>query len=149
MARKLRTLTLSLAAGGALLCASAGARAGKPVALTDGQLDHVTAGSAIVFSTAAAEATGKITAASTGSNSAFGSTQGVEDGFGSEGGISTGSAVAFGMNGNPSSSTNVTTGGAVQGNFTLVISGGGKVIAGGLTVQAGFTSVYGVFVPGL
>ena len=155
MAGKKRTLSLTLAAAGMLLCASASARARGPVALTDGQLDHVTSGSAIVLSTAAAQATGLITIATTGSNSALGSNASVEDGFGSEGGVTVGTAVAFGTNsgrmGDPpvSSSTNVTTGGSAQGNFVLIMSGGGTVTTGNVTIQAGFTSVYGVFVPGL
>ena len=43
----------------------------------------------------------------------------------------------------------VSTGGVAQGNFPLTLSGGGKVSAGNMTIQAGFTSVYGVFIPGL
>jgi len=150
MAAYRKTLTLSLVAAGATLCGLASANAGKAVALSDGQLDNVTAGSAIVFSNAGAQATGLITMAGTASNSALGSNASVEDGFGSEGGVTVGSAVAYGSNGGgATSSTNVATGGAAQGNFVLNISGGGKVTAGPLTIQAGFTSVYGVFVPGL
>ncbi|MGA8548798.1 MAG: hypothetical protein WB678_01045 [Stellaceae bacterium] len=155
MGGKARTLSLTLAAVGTLICASATADAGGAVALTDGQLDHVTAGSAIVSSSAIAQATGLITIATTGSNSALGSNASVEDGFGSEGGVTVGTAVAYGTNsgapGDPpaSSSTDVSTGGVAQGNFTLTLSGGGKVSAGNMTIQAGFTSVYGVFIPGL
>jgi hypothetical protein len=126
------------------------ARAGSAVPLADAQLDQVTAGSAVVGSAASAQATGLITIANTASNSLIGSNQSVEDGFGSYGGVTVGTAVAYGSNGgNASSNTSVTTGGAAQGNFVLNMSGGGKATAGPLTIQAGFTSVYGVFVPGL
>src|SRR5487761_1863213 len=82
MGGKVRTSSLTLAAAGVLLCASSTAHAGGAVALTDGQLDHVTAGSAIVSSSAIAQATGLITIATTGSNSALGSNASVENGFG-------------------------------------------------------------------
>ncbi|HJU19090.1 MAG TPA: hypothetical protein VJ770_21755 [Stellaceae bacterium] len=147
----------TLAAAGALLWASAGAYAGAPVALTDHQLDHVTAGSAIVFSNADAQATGLNVSATTLSNSILGTNQGVENGFGSEGGVGSSVAVAWGLNplGNsggappPSSSTSATSGGAAQGNFTLSIGGSGTSSALGQTIQISTTAVYGAFVPGL
>ncbi|MGA8758936.1 MAG: hypothetical protein WB611_22015 [Stellaceae bacterium] len=138
-----------------MLFAVAAANAGGKVALSDNQLDSVTAGSAIVYSNAAAQATGLITIATTGSGSALGSNTGVEDGFGSNGGVSIGTAVSYGTDGAAqgyppaTSTTSVTTGGSAQGNFVLDMSGGGQVTAGPLTIQAGFTSVYGVYVPGL
>jgi len=155
--RATRTLSLTLTAAGALWWASAGAYAGGKVALTDGQLDRVTSGSAIVFSSVDAQATGLAASASTLSSSILGTNQGVEEGFGSVGGETSGTAVAWGLNplgnGNgaptPTSSTNVTTGGAAQGNFTLTIGGSGMSSALGQTIQVGTTSVYGVFVPGL
>jgi hypothetical protein len=145
----------SSAAAGALLFATAGAHAGALKQLTDGQLDGVTAGGALVFSTADAQAAGLITMASAGANSVFGSNQGVEDGFGSESGIASGTAVSLATNGAakgapaPTSVTNVATGGAPEGNFTMVISANRTSSALGLTIQGGFTFVYGVFVPGL
>lgn len=155
MAKKAKTLTVALAGAGAWLFVAATANAGGPVSLTDSQLDHVTAGSALVFSNTAAQATGLITVANTGSGSALGTNGSVEAGFGSNGGLTVGDAVAYGTNGAATgyppatSNTAVTTGGSAQGNFVLDFAGGGTVTAGPLTIQAGFTSVYGVFVPGL
>jgi hypothetical protein len=139
----------------AVLCASTIANAGGAVALGDGQLDRVTAGGALVFSTADAQATGLITQASAGANSAFGSNLGVQDGFGSEAGVASGTAVSLGSSGQAkggppaTSSTAVTTGGAPEGNFTMTITANRTSSALGLTIQGGFTFVYGVFVPGL
>jgi hypothetical protein len=139
----------------ALLFATATAHAGAPKLLTDGQLDGVTAGGALVFSTADAQAAGLITMASTGANSVIGSNPGVELGFGSESGIASGTAVSLASNGAAkgappaTSGTNVTTGGAPEGNLTMVISANRTSSALGLTIQGGFTFVYGVFIPGL
>jgi hypothetical protein len=150
-----KTLTFSLAVLGGLLCVSAIANAGGPVALSDGQLDRVTSGGALVFSTADAQATGLIVQASSGANSAFGSNTGVQDGFGSESGVASGTAVSLGSNGQAkgsppaTSSTAVTTGGAPEGNFTMMFTANRTSSALGLTIQGGFTFVYGVFVPGL
>lgn len=108
--------------------ATATAHAGAVKLLTDGQLDGVTAGGALVFSTADAQAAGLITMASTGANSVIGSNPGVEFGFGSESGIASGTAVSLASNGAAkgappaTSGTNVTTGGAPEGNSTMVIS---------------------------
>ena len=138
-----------------LLLASASAHAGALKPLTDGQLDGVTAGGALVFSAADAQAAGLITMASAGANSVFGSNQGVENGFGSESGIASGTAVSLASNGAaqgappPTSATSVTTGGVAEGNYTMVISANRTSSALGLTIQGGFTFVYGVFVPGL
>ena len=147
----------SLFAASALLHAPNIAQAGGAIALSDGQLERVTAGSAIVFSTADAAATGLKAYGNTLSSSIVGSNASVEDGFGSESGNTSGVAVAWGLNplGDragappPSSSTDVTTGGAAQGNFTMNISAGGTSSALGQTIQVGIRSVYGVFVPGL
>lgn len=159
-------LTITLAAVSAFLFQPSNASAGGAVALSDRQLDYLSAGSAIVFSNADAAATGLKAYANTLSNSALGTNKSVEDGFGSEGGVSTGTAVAWGLNplgnsnGNglttsgtpappPTSNTAVTTGGIAQGNFTQTISGAMTSSALGQTIQVGTTSVYGVFVPGL
>jgi hypothetical protein len=156
VAASTKTLIFFSAAAGVLLCMSTIADAGGPVSLTDSQLEHVTAGSAIVFSTADAQATGLKTSATTLSNSILGTNPSVEDGFGSEGGVSSGVAVASGLNpfGNksgapaPTMSTNVTTGGTAQGNFTQGFSVGTTNTGLGQTIQIGFTSVYGAFIPG-
>jgi hypothetical protein len=151
----IKKLIFPLAAVTALLCVSANADAGGPVALTDGQLDRVTASGALVFSTADAQAAGLIVQASSGANSAFGSNQGVQDGFGSESGLATGTAVSLATNGAAkggpaaTSSTSVTTGGFPEGNYTMTITANRTSSALGLTIQGGFTFVYGVFIPGL
>lgn len=146
--------SLSLATSTMLLSISPIANAGGPIALSDGQLDRLTAGAAVVFANSGGLATGLITGATSAANTIYGSTQGVEDGFGSEGGLAVGTAVTFtagqAQGAPPStSSTNVSTGGAAEGNFTMSFSGGGKVTAAGLTIQSGFTAVYGAFIPGL
>src|SRR5271165_4345100 len=98
MSRYTKTLTSALVTASVALGGLAGANAGTAVPLSDRQLDNVTAGSAITFGSAVAQATGLITMAGTASNSAIGSTASVEDGFGSEGGVTVGSAVAYGSN---------------------------------------------------
>jgi hypothetical protein len=151
----IKMLNLSSAAAGALLLVAVTAHAGSPNQLTDQQLDRITAGGALVFATADAQAAGLITMASTGANTVFGSNQGVQDGFGSESGIAAATAVSLASNGaakgaSPaSSSTSVTTGGVPEGNYTMVFSANRTSTALGLTVQGGFTFVYGVFIPGL
>jgi hypothetical protein len=150
-----KTLTFSLAAIGAMLASLASADAGGAVKLDDGQLDRVTASGALVFSTADAAALGTITQASTNAGSAFGSNSGIQDGFGSEAGLATGEAVALGTapkgcnNCQAGSATSVTTGGVPEGNYTMTFTANRTSSALGLTIQGGFTFVYGVFVPGL
>ena len=148
-------LTFSFAAVSAVLCVSPIANAGGPISLSEKQLDRVTASGALVFSTADAQATGLITQASAGANSVFGSNAGVQDGFGSEAGLSSGTAVSLGSNGQAkgappaTSNTSVTTGGVPEGNFTMTFTANKTSSALGLTIQGGFTFVYGVFIPGL
>jgi len=149
-----KKLIFSLAGIGGMLCGSAIAYAGGAIPLGDSQLDRVTASGALVFSTADAQATGLIVQASSGANSAFGSNTGVQDGFGSEAGLASGTAVALGSSGQAkggpaTSSTSVTTGGVPEGNYTMTITANRTSSALGLTIQGGFTFVYGVFVPGL
>jgi hypothetical protein len=151
-----RTFIVGWAAASALLCISAIARASGPSQLTDRQLDGVTAGGVLVFADADAQALAAYrTMATTGTNTIAGTNAGVQPGFQSEGGLASGVAVSYATNGAkqsappPTSSTSVTTGGVVDGNFKLTIAGGGTASALGLTIQAGFTSVYGVWVPGL
>jgi len=152
------TFTGLLAALGTMLIGvfgTATAQAGDLQPLSDRQMDRVSAGGALVFSTADALAVGLITQASAGANSAFGSNTGVQDGFGSEAGLATGEAVSFASNGArkggppPSGGTSVMTGGVPEGNYTMAISANRTSSALGLTIQGGFTFVYGVFVPGL
>jgi hypothetical protein len=136
-----------------MLCLAAVADAGEPTALTDAQLDRLSARGVIVVGNAASQATGLITMATTQSNSIYGSNRGADGGSGSEGGIAAGTAVAFTSGQTQgalpaSSSTDVSTGGTAEGNFTVTITGGGKATAGGLTIQMGFTATYGASIPG-
>jgi hypothetical protein len=139
----------------ALLLATTTTRAGSPQQLTDGQLDHVTAGAFVVFSTADEQATGLIVLGSSSANSVVGSIPTVVAGFDTQGGIASGEATSFGNNGAgtglppATSSTSVTTGGTPDGNFNIVITTNRTSSAGGLTIQGGFTSVYSALVPGL
>ena len=126
------------------------------LALTDEQLDKVTAGGVFVASDVNAQAIAAYRSSAVGlSNTITGGSAGVEQGFQSEGGLASGTAVTFGFNGAntsapaPSTSSSVATGGVADGNFNVNITGGGSVSALGLTIQGAFTSVYGVFVPGL
>jgi len=143
------------AASGALLVLSTTAHAGSPTQLTDRQLDGVTAGAFVVFSSADGQSTGLITMGSSNANSVVGSNPSVVNGFGSEGGIATGEATSFGSDGNSTSAppatsgTSVVTGGTPEGNYNIVISANRTSSAGGLTIQGGFTSVYNAVIPGL
>ena len=156
MKNKNSASAIGLTAATLLLVSLTSAQAGGPVPLSDRQLDQATAGGVFVFSNADAQALAAYrTMATTGSNTIAGTNEGVQQGFQSEGGLASGVAVSYGTNGAsknsapPTSDTSVTTGGVADGNFTLPISGGGKVSALGLTIQSSFTSVYGVWVPGL
>ncbi len=133
-----------------------GALAGGLQPLDDRQMDRVTAGGVFVFSDVYADAVAQYrTSASALSNTIAGTNLGVQDGFQSEGALATGTAVTFGTNGAdssappPQTSSSVATGGVADGNFRITIATGGSSSALGLTIQGGFTSVYGVFVPGL
>ena len=158
MTETIRTSAIGLAAACAVavLCGPAIARADDLLRLSNRQLDGVTAGGVFVFSDVGAQALAKYrTMATATSNTIAGTNLGVQSGFQSEGALATGTAVSFGTNGAdtsappPSTSTSVTTGGVADGNFKVTIAGGGTVSALGLTIQGGFTSVYGVWVPGL
>jgi hypothetical protein len=132
------------------------ARAGGPLALSDSQLDGVTAGEAIVVSSVNAQANGVLALTQTGSNSIvagglapFKGQPGLTD----DAGAADGSATAVGTNlavqGDPpaSSGTSVTTGGSAVGNL-VVNSTYNQTFhgAGGVTFQAGWTFVYGAWV---
>ena len=162
MAESTKRLPAALAAS-MMLFISGAVNAAGPIALSDAQLDGVTAGDGVlVFGNANSQATGLIVQSGANTSTVYGQTGGVEQGFGSTGGIAVGTAVAFtagqatpaGCTAVPSScpsssSTNVTTGGTTAGNFTQTFTGGGTATAGGLTIQIGYTAVYGVFIPGL
>jgi hypothetical protein len=152
--RAVRQLSvLSLAAAATLLSSGLTAQAGGPLALTDRQMDRVTAGGATVGSSADAYGLGVFATATTTGNTFV--TQGASPvpgnpGLGTSMGVAVGSAVGVGTNlgvsgaAPPSSGTSVTTSGTADGNFVInstsnyVLQG-----AGGVTYQLGYTVVYG------
>jgi len=148
---------VGLAASGLLLFGTAGGLAHGPVTLTDGQLDHVTAGAGFVFAIADAGATGAFTLLEAGTTS-FGiqepSPYPNNPGLAPSGGASDGTAIAVGTNGAvpnapgvPSSTASVQTGGSATGNmvinhtFNQTITG-----VGGVSAQVGWTFVWGAWV---
>lgn len=147
---------LSLAAAAVVLSGSGTARAGGPIALTDGQLDRVTAGGATVVSSADAQGLGVFSTATTTGNSFV--TQGASQvpgnpGLGTSMGVAVGTAVGVGTNlgvqgaAPASSGTAVTTAGVADGNFVLTSSNNYAVQgAGGVTFQVGWTVVYGSWI---
>ena len=149
-----RILMAGLACAGSALWA-AGATA-EPSALTDGQLDLVTAGAAAVASSTDAAAVGALALTGTTSNSVVvpePSPYPGNPGLGPAGGASDGTALAVGnnvgMSGEPpaSTSTNVQTAGVANGNV-IVNSTINQTVqgAGGVTFQAGWTFVYGAWI---
>lgn len=140
----------SLAAAGALLCASTVAHAGGPVTLTDGQLDRITAGQGGPFAgvQAGAAATGLFTIGGTQTIA----TTGVADSpFDGSNAYATGVAFGTGMNGlSPGqSSANVSTSTEAPGNFVTNIGYNRTVYGIGTTVQVGVSVSVGDLVPGL
>ena len=140
----------------AALCGVYGTANADGIQLRDNQMDSVTAGGISVISSADAGALASYrTMASAAVNTIVGTNPGVAPGFQSEGGLASGVAVGFGTNGGnngapaPVLTTNVVTGGTADGNYKVTIMGGGTVSALGMTIQIGFTSVYGVWIPGL
>jgi hypothetical protein len=138
----------------ALLGAAAAIAA--PAALTDRQLDGVTAGGAIVASTTDAAAMGAFSLTGTTSNSIVvhePSPFPGNPGLGPAGGVTDGTALAVGNNVTvpgqpaPTTATNVMTAGAADGNLVINSSVNHTTQgAGGVTFQAGWTFVYGAFV---
>jgi hypothetical protein len=139
-----------------VLAVSPVARAGGPVALSDGQLDRVTAGEAIVVSSVNGAATGVLALTQTTSNSMvagglapFKGQPGLTDDAGAADGAVTAVGTNLALQGEPptSSSTSVTTGGSAVGNL-VVNSTYNQTLhgAGGVTFQAGWTFVSGSWV---
>lgn len=138
------------------LAVSSVAQAGQPLALSDAQLDRVTAGEATVMSSTNAQANGVFALTQTGSNSIVAG--GVapyagQPGLTDDAGASDGTATAVGTNlavqGAPpaSSGTSVTTGGSAAGNLVVNATYNNTVHgAGGVTFQSGYTFVYGAWV---
>jgi hypothetical protein len=145
----IKASTRSVVAIGALLCLANIADAGGPIALTDVQLDRVTgSGVGVASGTAAATSQALWTSTQTNTNAIF---TGVP---GAQGGLASGTAVSYGTNfantnaPPPSQNTNVSTDGAAGGNLVVTMSNNTTLSALGLTVQTGFTSVYGTVVLG-
>ena len=152
-----RQLSLASLAGSILLLVCGGPGFGQTrVALTDDQLDRVTAGGATVLSSSDAAAAAAFALTNTTSNAFIAAEESPFKGqpnLGPTGGVAVGTALAVGTNGlltgepPASSATSVQTGGTADGNlvfnstFNHTTQG-----AGGVTFQAGWTFVYGAWV---
>jgi len=152
----MREPVLGVVVAGTMLCGSITALADGPMVLTNGQLDRITAGAAIVTSSTDAQAAGVLALVNVTSNSVVaGGTSPFkgQPGLTNSAGIADGTAVAVGSNLGqqnqppPSSGTSVTTAGAAEGNlvinatFNHTFQG-----AGGVTAQVGWTFVAGAWV---
>jgi hypothetical protein len=134
------------------LMTSATAWAGGPVELTNAQLDHITAGAATVAGSVDAVATGLLALTTTNTSSIAvggGSAYPQQPGYTNDAAAVDGTAVSVGSNfgqqgAPPSSSTSVKTAGAAVGNqVTNVTTNYTGHFAGGVTIQSGWTFVYG------
>jgi hypothetical protein len=145
---------LFLVGGLAWLCASTVAHAGGPVALSDGQLDGVTAAQGGPFAGAAAAATGL-------GLTTFGGTQttaitgigspGNDSPFGGSNATAVASAYGGGMNGPTAGSgtANAATYTEAPGNVGVTIGWSYTVYGIGTTLQTSVSSSTGLFVPGV
>jgi hypothetical protein len=149
-------LTILAAVATLVVSALPAARAGGPVALSDGQLDRLTAGEAVVVSSTNGQANGVLAVTQTTSTSIVAgglAPYAGQPGLTNDAGAADGTATAVGTNlaaqGDPpaSSGTSVTTGGSAAGNL-VVTSTYNQTFhgAGGATFQAGWTFVYGAWV---
>ena len=145
----IKTFTLSVVAIGVLVYSTHIARAGSSIALSDGQLDHITAGGVTVTAGAASTSQALWTSAQSNTTTIVGSAPGRVSGADTQGGLATGTAISNGTNfanttaPPPSQSTSVTTGGTVGGNLVITMSNNTTLSGLGLTIQTGFTSIYG------
>ena len=155
--RQVKQLSLvGLTASALLLCSGVRVLAEGPIALTDNQLDRITAGGAIVISSTDAQAAAALALTGTTSNSfvvADASPYPGQPNLGPTGAVAEGTALAVASNVTvpgqppPSSATSVQTAGAADGNlvFNSTINHTTQG-AGGVTFQAGWTFVYGAWV---
>lgn len=146
----------AVAAGTVVLCSAVAALAGGPVVLTNGELDRITAGAAVVAASTDAQAAGVLALVSTTSNTVVAG--GVspfkgQPGLTNTAGIADGTAVAVGTNLGvqgeppPSSATSVKTAGVAEGNLVINSSFNHTFYgAGGVTAQVGWTYVSGSWV---
>jgi hypothetical protein len=153
MSITIKTVAVSVVVAGTLSFASMGADAGSPVALTERQLDNVTAGQGGPFAASAAAASGL-------GSTTFGGTQTTAlTGIGSPGndgpfGGSNAQAVAYayggGMNGVlPGAGTaNAATVAQAPGNLVVNIGWNYTVYGIGTVVQGSVSSSTGLFVLG-
>jgi hypothetical protein len=139
-----------------VLSTSPAARAGGGRALSDAQLDRVTAAEAVVISSANGAANGVLAMTQTATNSIavgglapFKGQPGLTDDVGATDGTATAVGTNLAVQGDPpaSSTTSVTTGGSAVGN-QVVNSTYNQTFhdAGGVTFQAGWTFVSGSWV---
>jgi hypothetical protein len=154
--KTMRKSVIGLVAAGPLLCGAGSALAGSPMALSNDQLDRVTAGAATVASSVNAQALGALALTTTTSNSIVAG--GIapypgQPGLTDDTGAADGTAVAVGTNVGlqgeppPSSSTSVTTSGSANGNLVITSTINRTIQgAGGVTLQAGWTFVSGNWV---
>lgn len=147
-------LILAGPACAALALTGASVAAAAPLVLTNGQLDGVTAGGVTVGSTADSGALGALTVAGTTANSfALHAGQASEPTLGVSAGVADGTAVAVGSNpgvgaGPTAAATDVKTHGAVDGEFQVNSTTNYTVQgAGGVQFQAGWTVVFGAWLP--
>ena len=151
-----RVSILSVVAAGLTVCGPVSAFAAGPTALTDRELDGVTAGAATVVGSSDAAALGALSITATTGNSVVvpqASPYPNNPGLGATGGLTDATALAVGTNVTavgdppPATSTSVTTGGVATGNqvFTTTIN---RTVTGvgGVQFQAGWTFVYGAWI---
>jgi len=156
MSMTLKTMAVSVVAAVTVSFASMGADAGGPVALTERQLDNVTAGQGAppVFaqSVAAASGLGLITFGGTETTAVtvIGS-PGNDGPFGGSTGQATAYAYGGGLNGVlPGSGTaSAATATEAPGNLTVNIGRNYTVYGIGTAVQGSISSSTGLFVPGM
>jgi hypothetical protein len=152
----IKAMALSLATASALLCASTVADAGGPVALTNSQLDSVTAAQGVAgpFAGAAAAATGLglTTFGGTQTTAVTGIGSPGNDGpFGGSNATAVASAYGGGMNGPTAGSgtADAATLTEAPGNVGVTIGWNYTVYGIGTTLQTSVSSSTGLFVPGV
>jgi len=138
---------------GLALCGASGALA-APSALSDRQLDAVTAGGVAVVVSADAGAVGNMTLGGTTTTAtAIGGASPDQPGLTSGAGLADGVAIAVGTNfglpgGPPSTSTSVQTDGAATGNMVIKSTVNSTMHGpGGVTMTVGWTYVFGMWMP--
>ena len=147
-------LILAGPACAALTLGGASVGAAAPFVLTNGQLDRVSAGGVTVTSSADSGALGALSVVGTTTNSfALHAGQANAPDLGVSAGVADGTAVAVGANpgvgtGPTAAGTDVQTGGAVDGEFQVNSTTNYTVRgAGGVQFQAGWTVVFGAWLP--